>query len=356
MSEMAIDYSGNQGFLTDADIAALGEVGVEWQNPGVTKQNAQSAQNIAIQNNINSGMSPSQAEAAYYAAQGTSRNGTAVQTFVGTLGALMPTLSQDIINELWGAYAANSDMQANPNTDLSLVPQMLIGSEFTPLFNAEFKGYLDIRANKQNVTGITSLTDFIQARNSYRDLMTYYGLKDMGTNENIDKFISGNVSVAEAQARMQAAYEAVMGADSVLRSQLGALNLSDGDLVKALLLGPDGKVQLENKIKTANINAAEVEAGIKSILGASDLALQGVTREQARQGLSVVKQATPGYQAAAARALQSPTDMQKQLEQEQLLGMKSAKRAKLSVREQGLIAGKSGVTTGSLNRSASGKF
>lgn len=277
-------------------------------------------------------------------------------TFKQILGVLLGFQESEysgILDEIWNAYNTKYKTQA---VDLDLIPELIAGSADTPLFNKEFQAYLDIRKNKDNVTGITSLKDFIDARKSYKELMNYYGLKGMATNESVDKFISGNVSVVEAQARMQTAYDAVMTADPILKSQLGSLNLSDQDLVKALLLGPDGRQELENKIKTANISAAEVEAGIKSSIGARELALQGITREQARAGLSTVKQSVGGYTSAAQRALQDASGIQKELEQEQLLGLKSKRRAKLGVREQGLMSGQSGMGQTSLMKQSSGKF
>jgi hypothetical protein len=157
-----------------------------------------------------------------------------------------------ILDELWNAY---NTYYKSEQVDLDLIPQLIIGKkgadgkELTPEFNKQFAGYLKIIANPDNTTGIKTLVDFNRAREEYRQTMLYYGLNDLATNENIDKFIEGNVSPIEAQTRMEAAFSAVESADSILRSQLGDLNLTGKELARGLLLGKDNfKFQLKGAL------------------------------------------------------------------------------------------------------------
>jgi len=125
---------------------------------------------------------------------------------------------------------------------------------------------------------------------------------------------------------------------------------------EALLLGKEGAIELQDRIKTSNIKAAEQQTGMESVLGAQSLARQGVTRSEAARGLAQTKSQLSGYKAEAAAQGQDATTIQKELEGENLLGMASQRRRKL---QQGAVArfsGTSGTTQGSLTRSNSGSI
>jgi hypothetical protein len=279
-------------------------------------------------------------------------------TFKETLAAYLGFKSGEydaILDELWNAY---DKYYKTANIDPGLVPQLIVGkkgdggAELTPLFNKEFAGYLKLVANPNNTTGIKTLAEYNNARRTYRETFQWYNLKELATNENIDKFLENNVSAVEAQARMQAAYDAIQGADDILKSQLGSLNLKDKELARALLLGEDGRVELENKLKTANIMAGQVEAGLTSQLGAQQLAKQGVTRTQAAQGLARTKEQLAGYQQEATRQGQDASSVQSELEKENVLGLASQRRKKLQQSGIARFSGTSGTMQGSLKKNS----
>jgi hypothetical protein len=274
--------------------------------------------------------------------------------FKDTLNLLLGGMvDQQVLSELWSNYY---NKYIDTNVSLDLVPDLLVGSKDTPLFNKEYAGYLKIKSNPDDVTGITTLADFMNARQSYKDIFSSYGLSELATNDNVDKFLENNVSVIEAQSRMSIAYQAIQNADLTLKQQLGDLGLSDKDLAKALLTGKEGAVQLEDKIKTANVRAAEVDAGIKSLLGAQELARQGISRSEAAQGLSITKMQLPGYAAEATRQGQDATTIQSELEKENVLGLASQRRKKLQQSGKSTFSGTSGTMQTSLNKSALGSI
>lgn len=280
--------------------------------------------------------------------------GLAKGVFIGVLMQLVGITSTAIAEELWSAYF-NSEYYGT-DIDPSIIPDLLVGTGKTPLFDAEFGAFLKIKKDPNNVTGITTLAEFMNARKEYKSLFAFYGLADLATNANADRLIENNVSILEAQSRMNVAYDAINNADSVLRSQLGSLNLSGSDLARALLLGKEAAGQLQDRIRTANILAAQVEADFQSIIGAEELARQGITREQARQGLSITKMQTPGYTAEAQRQGITTGDLQKELEQENIQGLASARRRRI---QQGAIArfsGQSGAITQSLSKRTAGSI
>jgi hypothetical protein len=260
--------------------------------------------------------------------------------------------SSPIIQEFWNAYETKfKDM---PGVTLADIPNLIIGTGLSPTFDKEYAAYIAIRKDVNNVTGITSLAEFNQARAEYKNLLSMYGLRDLATNENIDKFLTGNISVAEANARLSTAFEAIQNADSLLRQQLGSLNLSDADLARALLLGKDGAVALQDKIKVANIKAGEVQAGLKSVIGAEELARQGVSRQQAASGLATTKNQVGGYAAEAVRQGEMVGDLQKELESENILGLASQRRKRIQQRAVARFSGKSGAISQSLAKKTTG--
>ena len=263
------------------------------------------------------------------------------------------TQDSAILNEFWKAY--DSEYKNLP-VAIGDIPDLLVSTNKAPTFNAKYKTYIDLRKNPNNATGITSLAEFNQARKEYKNLLSYYNLKDMANDETVDQFLSNNVSLAEASARMQAAYDAIKTADTFLKEQLGQYNLQDKDIAKALLLGKEGAIELQDKIKTANVLAAQSQVGLTSQLGAQELARQGVTRSQAAQGLAATKSQLAGYQAEATRQGQDATTIQSELEKENILGLASQRRKKLQQSGASTFSGRSGTMQTSLNKSALGSI
>lgn len=211
---------------------------------------------------------------------------------------------------------------------------------------------------KQGTTGITTVREWNQSRAVYRNLLKQYGLSELATNDNADQFLLNDVSPQEAADRMQVAYNSVRNADEALKQQLKTYfpSVSDKDLV-ANILGVGKTVQeLQQQINVAGIKAEAATAGISSVIGAEELAKQGVTREAARAGFQKTAQEVSGLSAAGMRAGIDVNQLQKELEQENLLGMASARRKKIQQAEANLFSGAAGVGTPSLGSGAAGTF
>lgn len=255
-------------------------------------------------------------------------------------------MTQAIIDEFWTAYDTKFKNESIPVSDL---PDLIINTQYAPKFSNYYRAYIDIRRDKNNVTGITSLAQFNQARMQYKQLLKAYGLNDLANNTNADKFLVNNISAEEAATRLQAAYNTINTADYYLKKQLGMLGIQDSELAQALLMGKEGALQLQNKIAVANINAAQEETGYASAFTPRILALsEGVTRQQARTAFAKTKAELGGYTAAASRAGISTQDLKRELEGENLLGMASQRRKRIQTAEQNLFSGTSGTFAGSL--------
>jgi len=192
----------------------------------------------------------------------------------------------------------------------------------------------------------------------YRNLLKQYGLSELATNENADQFLLNDVSPQEAADRMQIAYNTVRNADEALKQQLKTYfpSISDKDLVANILGVGKTTQELQQQINVAGIKAEAATAGISSVIGAEELAKQGVTREAARAGFQKTAQEVTGLTAAGMRAGIDVNQLQKELEQENLLGMDSARRKRIQQAEANLFSGAAGVGTPSLGGGMAGTF
>ena len=279
---------------------------------------------------------------------------TSYQTFRDILVSLVGFSAEDevLLRDIWNS----SEGYISEGVDLGLIPDVLAGSTNAP---QSYKNYLaNFDKIKGNTTGITTIAELNQARESYKTLLSYYGMTDIANNSTADQFLIGNISPQEAADRMQTAFNAVKYADAALKEQLKTFypSLTDTDIAKTILGVGKTVGQLEQELNVAGIKAESATAGLQSTLDATQLAAQGVTRAEARTGFQNVAGSLANAQAAATRAGQDASTIQTELESEQLLGMKSKRRAQLAAREQGLMAGQSGAGQSALSKSSVGKF
>lgn len=276
----------------------------------------------------------------------------AFDVFKDILTSLLGITDEALLKDIWTASAK----YFNAGIDPFMIPDLLAGSADAPESYKKFLG--DFTKVKNLDIGVTTIAEFTRARNEYKSLLRYYGLSEVATDENADKFMLNAVSVQEADARMRVAFNAVKYADEALKEQLKTYfpSLSDKDIVASILGVGETVAELEKKISVSGIRAESATAGLTGRLSAEELYSQGVTRQQARQGYQEVKATTPLAEAAAIRASEDASTIQTELEKESLLGLRSQRRARLAAREQAYFAGKSGTTQVSLGGTTSGAF
>jgi len=207
--------------------------------------------------------------------------------------------------------------------------------------------------------------EYIQAEKALEVTFTSYGAKDLATHENKAKLIGGSISNSEiadrfktVQTRIDNAYKSN---DSYFIKQLNAMypGINDSDIMKSMILGKDGADYLKNRLSIADIKAAEDQTGIKSAYGSEYLAGQGVTREAAVSGLATTREQTAGVLSAANVYGENvdATEVQKQLESENIFGAQSAGKTKrLASQVRGEFSGASGVQSGSLKTTKQGSI
>ena len=255
------------------------------------------------------------------------------------------------MKELADIITASIQNNGIDNTDL--VYEDLRKSE---PYKVRFKGNFDRVANGKS---FLSEATYIQQEIGYSQTLESYGAGSLAKRENYEKFIANDVSISELGNRFDTAYtrvtKAVDSNDKALVDELKRMypGVTDNELATSLLLGKEGSKFLDTKINVAEIRAAETESGIKSVLGADFLESQGITRAKARQELTKVAQQRTGYQQASQMfGDTSAEDFQKELEQENLLGVTSQRTKRLASQARGQFSGQSGVRTGSLGKKA----
>jgi hypothetical protein len=226
----------------------------------------------------------------------------------------------------------------------------------TDTYKERFAGNRDRLAAGKSVM---SESEYLYNEKMYEETMKSYQAGGLATRENFAKFIANDVSVNELQKRFSNAYVRVTNAvnsnDKALVDELRKLypGITDNEIANSILLGKEGSDYLKNKIDIADIRAAETETGIKSTLGAERLAAEGLSRSQARVGLSRVGEQKTGLEQASRMFGEVSTEgLQQELEQENLLGQTSKRTKRLASQARSQFGGQSGVKTGSLGKKA----
>ena len=224
----------------------------------------------------------------------------------------------------------------------------------TDTYKRRFQGNTDRLAAGRS---ILSEGEYLYQERQYEETMKSYQAGGLATRENFARFISNDVSPNELSKRFSNAYtrvqNAVTSGDKPLVDELRKLypGITDNEIANSILLGKEGSDYLKNKIDIAEVKAAETETGIKSAFGAERLASEGITRQQARVGLSKVAEQKSGIEATSRMFGDSNVeDIQKELEQENLLGQTSKRTKRLASQARSQFGGSSGIRSGSLGR------
>lgn len=224
-------------------------------------------------------------------------------------------------------------------------------------FRDRFSTYLEKR-NEATAKGLPvgeafqNIRNYMALEDSYTQVLkSKPGFGDLATSENVKKFIAGNTSAQEVNARIDNAYFAINNADEALKEQIREQfpSVDDASLAKALVTGQTDSIQQQIKIGAAGIAASAKVAGIKAQSDLEDLAKQGVTRESALKGFQQVAREQSGIQQAARTfGTKAPTQME--LEAEALTGAESKSARALRSQARAQFGGQTGIVTGSLSR------
>ena len=213
----------------------------------------------------------------------------------------------------------------------------------TNSFKQRFQGNEILRQKSPDAVPYTP-AEYIQMERSFENVFNRYNLSALATRANFAQLIGGRVSPAEAEDRVVNVYDRIVNADSALKQQLKAYfpTANDSDFAYALLTGEEGAASLKRKFRTAEIATEAGTRGLESTL-LEDLAAQDITREQAAVGFEAVKRVLPRAQQLGSIYGEEVSDIQKELEQEQFLGMESQRRKRLKEREEATFQARTGM-------------
>jgi hypothetical protein len=230
-------------------------------------------------------------------------------------------------------------------------------------------------ANAQRIkSGLRALSEaeYVGLEDQYQSVMRNYGLPasyynrgDMGVQQGFEKFISGDVSAAELEDRIQTAQNRVINAAPEVSKALREFypDISNGDIL-AYALDPDQALtNIKRKVTAAEIGAGAMQAGLgTSAARAEELQRFGVTGEQARQGYQTIGSFLPrASQLGDIYAKQGEGPFTQTTAEQEVFGTTGAveaqrKRRKLSELETAQFSGTSGASGGALARERAGQF
>jgi len=230
-------------------------------------------------------------------------------------------------------------------------------------------------ANAQRVNkGLRALSEaeYIGLEDQYQNVMRQYGLPesyyqrgDMGIQQGFEKFIGGDVSVAELEDRIQTAQNRVINAAPEVSKALREFypDISNGDILAYALDPQQALTNIKRKVTAAEIGAGALQAGLATGLSrAEELARYGVTAQQAREGFQAIGSFLPrASQLGDIYAKQGMGPYTQTTAEAEVFGTTGAveaekKRKQLAQLETAQFSGQVGAAGGALGRERAGQF
>ena len=230
-------------------------------------------------------------------------------------------------------------------------------------------------ANAQRIkSGLRALSEaeYVGLEDQYQNVMRNYGLPasyytrgDMGVQQGFEKFISGDVSAAELEDRIQTAQNRVINAAPEVSKALREFypDISNGDILAYALDPSQALTNIKRKVTAAEIGAGAMQAGLgTSATRAEELQRFGVTGEAAREGFRTIGGFLPQAQVLGERyAKQGFGPYTQTTAEAEVFGTTGAvesaqKRRKLAELEAAQFSGTTGAGQGALGRERAGQF
>lgn len=220
---------------------------------------------------------------------------------------------------------------------------------------------------------VYSPAEYLQAEQTYRDVLAQNGLEALAGTETYSKLISGAVSPVEVQDRIVNVFNKIDNADSALKEQLGTYFSTYGvgdpalqrtQIASALLMGANSAQELERSLQKSQLRAAATTAGL-GVLGepeVTDLQKQLEAAKTydvygtAKKAFGELATVQPTTTKLSQIYNEDTAGLQQELQQEAFFGLASQRRKKLEQREQAAFSGQAGTSTVSLAQQASGSF
>lgn len=198
---------------------------------------------------------------------------------------------------------------------------------------------------------VLSPQEYLATEQAYRQLMRTAGLPEgfYDQPEDFTGFLSKDVSPTELKTRIDIASQATAMADPQVKQALARMGIS-GPSVTAYFLDPNRATTLiQKQLATAQIGGAALANNLQFDQGrAEQLALNGITQEQARQGYGAIS----GFLGDAQRLAKIYGDQYDQATAEAEVfgqsGTAQQKRKSLASQERAQFQGSTGAARGGL--------
>ena len=196
--------------------------------------------------------------------------------------------------------------------------------------------------------------DYLKAESEYEKTFKAYGLGSMANKDAYAKLISQEISATEAADRIQLGYDKLKSNQKALQAfQAYYPELSQGDIVAAMLNPNEQLPALKRKVETAQIGGAALRQGLSvSQQRATELQGLGVTQGEAESAYGTIAGYLPTAQKLSEISKEADKFTQTTAEQSQIEGLASAKRReeKIAQEELARFSASSGVGKGALGQ------
>jgi hypothetical protein len=248
-------------------------------------------------------------------------------------------------------------------TSEQLLTLLKTDTRYNSEYNTRFAGNTQLRAK-----GLPTVDDatYLKAEVEYEKVLKSYGLNNLANKSMYATFIANAMDLQDVTERVGLAYDRLKATPQIEDAfKTFFPSLTQGDIVSAMLDPTNQLPALKNKVTAAEIGGASLAQHLSTnltdytlpqttgytnvsggSLGAETLRAAGVTGDTAAAGYKTIAEQLPVMEKLSS-IYGGRLDQygQKQAEQEQLLGLASAKRAKqaLVAAETAQFQGSSGV-------------
>lgn len=219
-------------------------------------------------------------------------------------------------------------------------------------------------ANQQRVSkGLAALSpaDYIAAENSYRQVLTQYGIPGglYDSQSDLDTYLANDVSPSELNDRAKTAQQIWLGTDQGTKDMWQQFyGLSDGAAIASILDPETSLPKLQSMATAAQAGAAAKADGLQADRGRiTSLVDQGYSLSQLQAGFTKVGQ-SQGATAAMAQRFGGPAFTQADNEAANIQGnsVQLNRQQQLYDSEQALFAARSSADQNTNNTNQTGSF
>jgi len=190
-----------------------------------------------------------------------------------------------------GFYKSGSDINDSINLALRAAKQQNAIPEFT----SRFEGIFQLEKLQQSGMAIEvpSITEYIRAEQAMGDLMREAGLGEIANQKFIGTVIGKGKSVLEVGNLISDVFNAIDYAPAALKQDLQTYfpGVDRASIAKAILTGPQGAIELKNKVQAVSVMSAARQQGVTGLTleDAASIANQGYGYNESLTGFGQVK-------------------------------------------------------------------